>query len=228
MYGKELRKTECEKDLGVFIDSDMKFSSQIATQTKKAYKVLGMIKRNFQCSNRHIFQILYSTLVRPHLEYAIQLWNPYQVGHKKKLEQVQRRATKMVGEVKKLKYEQRLLKLNLMSTETRRKRGDMIMTFKILKDKVKINKRILHISTEKRTRGNSLKLSKTNLNSDQRKYFFYNQSPIRIERSWGRNHCNKHHRNRKVGLRSIQTTKNRRRTNELNNSYPLKPEVNLK
>jgi len=175
LYGKDLRKTECEKDLGVYIDSDMKFSSQIAAQAKKAYKVLGMIKRNFECSNKDIFQILYSTLVRPHLEYAVQLWNPHQIGHKNKLEQVQRRATKMVKEVKKLSYEQRLTKLNLMSTETRRKRGDMIMTFKILKDKVKIRKGTLDISTEKRTRGNSLKLAKSSLHSDQRKYFFSNR-----------------------------------------------------
>jgi hypothetical protein len=180
MYGKELRKTDCEKDLGVLIDSDMKFASQIAAQTKKAYKVLGMIKRNFECTNGAIFQILYSTLVRPHLEYAVQVWNPYQIGHRKKLEQVQRRATKMVKEVRKLKYDQRLVKLNLMSTETRRTRGDMIMTFKILKDMVKIKKGTIMVSSEKRTRGNSLKLSKSTLNSDQRKYFFSN----RIIKDW--------------------------------------------
>ena len=139
-----------------------------------------MIKRNFECTNGAIFQILYSTLVRPHLEYAVQVWNPYQIGHRKKLEQVQRRATKMVKEVRKLKYDQRLVKLNLMSTETRRTRGDMIMTFKILKDMVKIKKGTIMVSSEKRTRGNSLKLSKSTLNSDQRKYFFSN----RIIKDW--------------------------------------------
>ena len=86
----------------------------------------------------------------------------------------------MVKEVRKLKYDQRLVKLNLMSTETRRTRGDMIMTFKILKDMVKIKKGTIMVSSEKRTRGNSLKLSKSTLNSDQRKYFFSN----RIIKDW--------------------------------------------
>ena len=62
----------------------MKFKSQVAAQTKNADNTLGMIKRNFECVNQEIFQILYSTLVRPNIEYAGQVWNPYQKGEKEK------------------------------------------------------------------------------------------------------------------------------------------------
>ena len=111
-YGKILRETNSEKDLRVIVDKDMKFKSQVAAQTKKANNTLGMIKRNFECVNQEIFQILYSTLVRPNLEYAVQVWNPYQKGEKEKVEKIQKRATKMVKELKDNCYEERLHKLN--------------------------------------------------------------------------------------------------------------------
>ena len=52
--------------------------------------------------------MLYGTLVRPQLEYAVHLWSPYQIGLREKLEQAQRRATKLVRNVKHKSYEERL------------------------------------------------------------------------------------------------------------------------
>jgi hypothetical protein len=175
LYGEILRETESEKDLGVIVDKDMKFKNQVMAQTKKANKALGMIKRNFECVNQEIFQILYSVLVRPHLEYAVQVWNPYLIGEKEKIEKVQRRATKIVKEIKNIPYEQRLKQLNLMSTETRRQRGDMIMTYKIMTNKVNIDKNVLLKSNETRTRGHTMKLCKTTMLSDTRINFFSNR-----------------------------------------------------
>ena len=186
LYGSELRATETEKDLGVLIDRDMKFSSQVMSQTKKANKVLGMIKRNFQTINKDLFQILYSTLVRPHLEYAVQVWSPYQVGHKKKIEQIQRRATKMIREIRNIPYEERLDHLDLMSTEHRRNRGDMITTFKIMNNKVKLRPGTLTKAKESGTRGHDMKIYKPNVRTEMRKNFFTN----RVVNKWndlGRN-----------------------------------------
>ena len=178
LYGKILRETNSEKDLGVIVDKDMKFKNQVAAQTKKANNMLGMIKRNFECVNQEIFQILYSTLVRPNLEYAVQVWNPYQKGEKEKIEKIQRRATKMVKEFKDNCYEERLHKLNMMSTkktETRRERGDQIMCYKILNNKVKVDEHVLIKAKETRTRGHSMKLAKTTMASDIRTKFFSNR-----------------------------------------------------
>ena len=139
LYGQKIRVTESEKDLGVIINNDMKFKDQVASAAKKANKTLGMIKRNFKYVNKEAFEVLYGTLVRPQLEYAVHLWLPYQIGLREKLERTQRRATKLVRNIKHKSYEERLSTLNLMSTLDRRDRGDMIMTYSIIKTPLEIS-----------------------------------------------------------------------------------------
>ena len=72
-----------------------------------------------------------------------------------------------------------------MSTDTRRRRGDMITVFKILKRKVDYYPKVLKVVTENRTRGHDLKLAKTSLNTDVRKNFFFN----RIVNEWNSLGC---------------------------------------
>ena len=50
----------------------------------------------------------------------------------RKLERIQRRATKMIPELRDLSYESRLLQCGLTTLETRRLRGDQIEVFKIV------------------------------------------------------------------------------------------------
>ena len=72
---------------------------------------------------------VFSALVRPHLECCIQVWS---TQHKKDvglLEQVQRRATKMIKGLEYLRYEARLRELELSSLQKRRFQGDLIATF---------------------------------------------------------------------------------------------------
>ena len=72
---------------------------------------------------------LYTALIRPHLDYACVVWNPYQLGAIKTL---QRSATQACSPLRQLPYNDQLIALNLPSLMYRRRRMDMIMMYKIL------------------------------------------------------------------------------------------------
>ena len=71
---------------------------------------------------------MYTTLVRPHIEYGHTIIYPRYEKDKKFIEGVQRRATKIKQELKDKEYPDRLKTLKLPSMQYRRDRGDMIFS----------------------------------------------------------------------------------------------------
>ena len=130
LNGKPMERSYVEKDLGIFLTSDLKWNYQATQAANRANMVLIQLKRAFKYWTINTFKQLYVAFVRPHLEYAVTAWCPYVKKDAKILEKVQRRATKLVHELKNLSYEQRLKKLSLTTLETRRKRGDLIEFYK--------------------------------------------------------------------------------------------------
>ena len=89
------------------------------------------------------------------------------------LEQVQRRATRMIPGISHLSYKDRLKELNLFTLTYRRLRGDLIQVYKIMRGFDKLDfKLFFNLSEETRTRGHRLKLTKSRSNLDIRKNFF--------------------------------------------------------
>ena len=170
-----LRVSECEKDLGILVTPNMSPDKHIAAIVKSTYAQLANIRVAFKPMDLEMFKTIYTTYVRPKLEYAVQFWNPHLKKYEDKIERVQRHATKMVPELRDLSYEERLNKLNLPTLKERRERGDMITTFKFIKGFDDVRSENYFDRRHGTTRGHSQKLRKRAPKQDVSKYFFSNR-----------------------------------------------------
>ena len=169
-----LSKSTEEKDLGVLIDNELKFSSHIKGIVAKANRMIGLIKISFENIDEDMFTNLYNTLIRPLIEYCVQAWSPYTQKDIIRLENVQRRATKLVSKLRNKEYEDRLRDLKLIKLEDRRIRGDMILTYRLLKGEEGIDyEKFFKLSrTPYNLRYHSMKLERTFEHLNVRRNFF--------------------------------------------------------
>ena len=173
----EIEPTKEQTDLGVLFVEDLSFTKHITNKTKKANGVLGIIHKTFTYKSVPIMTTLFTGLVRPHLEYSVHAWSPYQKKDIITLERIQRRATKRIPELRDLPYEMRLERIGLTTLEERRTRGDAIETFKMLNgfENVDYQKFFQLNTTAYNLRRHSKTLFKRRSRLELRKNFFSNR-----------------------------------------------------
>ena len=71
LSGKKFNVVNQFKDLGIIMSNHLTWSDQVNAVVNKANRVLEIIKRTVGTSNMNVFTLLYKTLVRPILEYAV-------------------------------------------------------------------------------------------------------------------------------------------------------------
>ena len=120
-----------------------------------------------------MFRLLFKSLVRPILEYAAPVWNPYKKHQMRLIEKIQRRATKQLPGMAELTYSERLEKLEMTTLVYRRMRGDLIEAYKILSGKYDENAAtLLKTNNSRNTRGHRFKLEHQASMRNVRKKFF--------------------------------------------------------
>ena len=88
-----------------------------------------------------MFLNLYKQFVRPHLEFSVPVWCPWQEGDKLVLEKVQMKTVTMISGLQSKEYEDKLKELGLQSLEERRTRYEMIKVFKLMHNNAVVDRK---------------------------------------------------------------------------------------
>lgn len=141
--GTPLSRVSLVKDLGVFFDKKLSFNSHIESIITRANKMLGFITKSMsKFKNSLTYKMMYNSYVRPILEYASPIWNPYYNTYTEALESVQRKFTRIYCyrfNIPRGTYNTRLREMNLSSLYNRRLQTDEILLYKVVNGMINTN-----------------------------------------------------------------------------------------
>ena len=155
-----IRFTDSCTDLGVLIDTTLKFHDHIKSVARKASGVANNLLRFTICRDADFMVPLYKAHVRPIIEYASSLWNTGYITDLTLIEKVQRRWTKEIKGLYEKSYPERLKSLKLYSIYGRLLRSDLILTWKIFNGLSSIKPEQLFVLNSSSTRGHKFHIFK--------------------------------------------------------------------
>lgn len=168
-------------DLGVSYDKHFSFRHHVINVVSKASLRAKLILKCFSTRDPSVLTKAFCTFVRPLLEFSSVIWSPYYRLDKDKIENVQRRFTKVL--FPKISYSDRLQKLGLQTLEVRRISTDLTMCYKLLNNYCDTEySHVLYRSDVTHTRGNCCKLLKFYQKNNRDASLFHN----RVVNYWNR------------------------------------------
>ena len=142
LHQQKLEQVQSAKYLGITITDNLNWGQHVSEISCKATKTMCFLRRILALAPRHTKEVAYKTLVRPHLEYAAPIWNPYHKLKIQEVEKVQRTAarwtcrrwrnTSSVGDM--------LDELEWPSLEVRREHSSLTFFYKIHSGTVSLDK----------------------------------------------------------------------------------------
>ena len=179
--GTSLKLVKTHKDLGVLVDSSLRFHLHIGEVVRKSSGLANQLLRSTVCRSPIFMITLFISHIRPILDYCSTLWNQGYLGDVRRLESVQRRWTSNVIGMEGLNYSDRLRRLNLYSIQGRLLRTDLIKVWKSFCPIVEVGMlNIFERQFHTATRGHRLKLSMPSCRSETLRRFL----SVRIIREW--------------------------------------------
>ena len=161
------------RDLGVEVDSKLKFTAHIAKIVSSAKQRTSLLFRAFLTREVKFLIIGYKSYILPLVEYCSPIWSPHSVCNILLLECGQRRFTKRIPGLEYMSYEDRLKILGMITLERRRLHSDLVFCFKLLNGLIgNAPENYGLVLSSRKSRGNSFKLANENPRIDARKYFF--------------------------------------------------------
>ncbi|CAH8566009.1 unnamed protein product [Dicrocoelium dendriticum] len=157
--GQTLYPTPSVKDLGVLSRYDLKSVDNTNSLYRNGLRMLWALKRSFCTWSEEVATRLFSSIIRPMLEYGSPAYFPITRGEAQKIERVQHVVTRLIPSLRGFGYEDRCEKLGLYTLSYRRVRVDLIMTYRILHlGEFPMLRPMLHLRGPCSTRGHRYKL----------------------------------------------------------------------
>ena len=176
LNGQKLESVEFEKYLGVYIQSNLKWSKHVNYVYQDSMRKLGFLKRSFNKCEPVVKENLYNQLIRSKLEYASSVWDPHNIGEEQKIEKIQKRAYKYIYGVKSIpNYILYLKEYKILPLHQRRVYNRLCMLYKIINGLIDINfdQNLTWAQGRCLRKNNTLQIKTTLIRTDNYKYSFF-------------------------------------------------------